>query len=322
MILSVRSNMPSFKEAKFTPGFNVVLADRTKESTRGDSRNGLGKTTLFEIIHFCLGSSPQRGQGPMAAPLKGWTFTLDIQIHNQTLMVTRGTDDPRYVYLQGDVTPFAHLGEQQDDGRTLRIPEWTTALGQQLFGISAEEPAYKYRPTFRSLISYLIRRGRDAFSSPFTHYRRQNEWDKQVNNAFLLGLGWEHAGQLQELKDQEKTLNELRRAARDGLLEGLGCVDILVMMLVCQMLSCQQNNGTGFSISCVAAPACMSLRKKIASDLSRPFCGLTAPAPNGDCFRPNTGIGTVSINDSPVGLTKASGNRCFNISPATRTWNT
>ena len=102
----------------------------------------------------------------------------------------------------------------------------------------------------------------------------------------------------------------------------LGCVDILVMMLVCQMLSCQQNNGTGFSISCVAAPACMSLRKKIASDLSRPFCGLTAPAPNGGCFRPNTGIGTVSINDSPVGLTKASGSRCFNISPATRTWNT
>ena len=34
------------------------------------------------------------------------------------------------------------------------------------------------------------------------------------------------------------------------------------------------------------------------------------------------GIGTVSINDSPVGLTKASGNRCFNTSPATRTWNT
>ena len=102
----------------------------------------------------------------------------------------------------------------------------------------------------------------------------------------------------------------------------LGCVDILVMMLACQMLSCQQNSGTGFSISCVAAPACMSLRKKIASDLSRLCCGLTAPAPNGGCFRPNTGIGTVSINDSPVGLTKASGNRCFNISPATRTWNT
>ena len=103
--------------------------------------------------------------------------------------------------------------------------------------------------------------------------------------------------------------NFLRNSAQPDFVM-LGCVDILVMMLVCQMLSCQQNSGTGFSISCVAAPACMSLRKKIASDLSRPFCGLTAPAPNGGCFRPNTGIGTVSINDSPVGLTKASGNRC------------
>ena len=127
------------------------------------------------------------------------------------------------------------------------------------------------------------------------------------------------------VNEDQLVVNRLQ--ANNGLifnstLTGLGCVDILVMMLVCQMLSCQQNSGTGFSISCVAAPACMSLRKKIVSDLSRLCCGLTAPAPNGGCFRPNTGIGTVSINDSPVGLTKASGNRCFNISPATRTWNT
>ena len=124
-----------------------------------------------------------------------------------------------------------------------------------------------------------------------------------------------------QLRQETERLKELQEHERESL-ASLGCVDILVMMLVCQMLSCQQNNGTGFSISCVAAPACMSLRKKIASDLSRLCCGLTAPAPNGGCFRPNTGIGTVSINDSPVGLTKASGNRCFNISPATRTWNT
>ena len=77
MILSVRSNMPSFKAVEFTPGFNVILADRTKESTRGDSRNGLGKTTLFEIVHFCLGAGTRRNQGLLVAPLDGWTFTLN-----------------------------------------------------------------------------------------------------------------------------------------------------------------------------------------------------------------------------------------------------
>ena len=53
------------------------------------------------------------------------------------------------------------------------------------------------------------------------HHRVQREWDKQVNNAFLLDLAWQHAGELQQLKDNESALNELRRAARDGLLQGL-----------------------------------------------------------------------------------------------------
>ena len=221
MILSVRSNMPSFKAVEFTPGFNVILADRTKESTRGDSRNGLGKTTLFEIVHFCLGAGTRRNQGLLVAPLEGWTFTLELQIEDRFLAVTRTTDQPSRVLLQGDVDDLSHVGERQLDGLAVRIPDWNTYLGEQLFGLSLEEPPPKYSPTFRSLFSYLVRRDRDAFSSPFIHYRVQREWDKQVNNAFLLDLAWQHAGELQQLKDNESALNELRRAAREGLLQGL-----------------------------------------------------------------------------------------------------
>ena len=221
MILSVRSNMPSFKAVEFTPGFNVILADRTKESTRGDSRNGLGKTTLFEIVHFCLGAGTRRNRGLLVAPLKGWTFTLELQIEDRSLAVTRSTDQPNRVQLQGDVDDLTDVGERQLDGLAVRIPDWNAFLGEQLFGLSLEEPPPKYQPTFRSLFSYLVRRDRDAFSSPFIHYRVQREWDKQVNNAFLLDLAWQHAGELQQLKDNENALNELRRAARDGLLQGL-----------------------------------------------------------------------------------------------------
>ena len=221
MILSVRSNMPSFKAVEFTPGFNVILADRTKESTRGDSRNGLGKTTLFEIVHFCLGAGTRRNRGLLVAPLKGWTFTLELQIEDRSLAVTRSTDQPNRVQLQGDVDDLTDVGERQLDRLAVRIPDWNAFLGEQLFGLNLEEPPPKYQPTFRSLFSYLVRRDRDAFSSPFIHYRVQREWDKQVNNAFLLDLTWQHAGELQQLKDNESALNELRRAARDGLLQGL-----------------------------------------------------------------------------------------------------
>ena len=221
MILSVRSNMPSFKAVEFTPGFNVILADRTKESTRGDSRNGLGKTTLFEIVHFCLGAGTRRNQGLLVAPLYGWTFTLEVQIKDRYLAVTRSIDEPSLVQLQGDVDDLTDVGERQLDGLVVRIPDWNTFLGEQLFGLSLEEPLLKYQPTFRSLFSYVVRHDRDAFSSPFNHHRRQSEWDKQVNNAFLLDLTWQHASELQTLKDNENTLNGLRRAAREGLLQGL-----------------------------------------------------------------------------------------------------
>lgn len=52
MIYSVSCDKPSFKNIEFKPGFNVILAERTKESTIKDSGNGLGKSTLIEIIHF------------------------------------------------------------------------------------------------------------------------------------------------------------------------------------------------------------------------------------------------------------------------------
>ena len=221
MILSVRSNMPSFREVEFSPGFNVVLADRTMESTSGDSRNGLGKTTLIEIIHFCLGAGTRPNQGLRIEPLRGWEFTLEIEIHGRGLIVTRSTDEPNRIRLEGDVDNIPGIGEIRDDEYRVRIPAWNAFLGEQFFGLRQEESTRKYQPRFRSLFSYLARRGRDAFSSPFSHFRTQREWDRQVNNAFLLDIGWEHASDLQVLKDEENTLNSLRRAANEGLLQGM-----------------------------------------------------------------------------------------------------
>ena len=220
MITMVRSNMDSFREIHFEPGFNVVLADRTKESTKTDSRNGLGKTTLLDIIHFCLGSRPSRNKGLMVPALKGWSFTLDLNISGREITVTRSTDDHNRIIVDGDVKELAQQHGRLDGTLSLRTHEWNSVLGDLLFGLDMKEPLSKYRPTFRSLISYFVR-PRDGFSSPFTHRGSQREWDKQVHNAFLLHLMWERAGQLQELKDEDNLLDAIRRGANEGLLERL-----------------------------------------------------------------------------------------------------
>jgi uncharacterized protein YydD (DUF2326 family) len=76
----------------------------------------------------------------------------------------------------------------------------------------------KYQPTFRSLFSYFARRAPGGFLSPFTHFRNQREWDKQVNVAFLLDLEWRHASEWQELKDRRDLITQLERAAATGLI--------------------------------------------------------------------------------------------------------
>ena len=221
MITALRCNVPSFREVVFHPGFNVVLAERTQTSSQRDSRNGVGKTTLIEIIHFCLGSQVHGNQGLLSEQLKGWIFTLDLNIHNRNLTISRNTAKPNQVIVQGDLGGLQHPLNSQEDSVTLSLSDWNAVLGRLFFGLNFQDMAPKYKPTFRSLFSYFARRGKDAYSSPFTHHRNQVEWDKQVNNAFLLDLEWTHASQFQELKDQESVLNSLRRAARQGLLEGM-----------------------------------------------------------------------------------------------------
>lgn len=221
MIVAIRCNMPTFREVKFGPGFNVVLADRTKESASTDSRNGLGKTTLIEIIHFCLGSQARRDHPLKVKHLQGWSFTLELKLNDRELIATRSTDNPNRVYLDGDIGGLSAARRYRNGPLTLRLSEWSSILGEQFFNLTIPEPVPKYSPTFRSLFSYFVRRGRDSFASPFSHFRAQKEWDKQVNNAFLLGLDWKHASQLQEFKDEESLLNDLRRAAQEGLLEGM-----------------------------------------------------------------------------------------------------
>jgi uncharacterized protein YydD (DUF2326 family) len=219
MIRSVTANKPSFKTVQFGPGMNVVWADRTRESSKKDSRNGLGKSTLIEIIHFCLGSTPKKGKGLMVEALADWEFTLELDVAGKPVQATRATGKPRRMTVEGDTAGLPRSGRASGGERYVDVNDWTDWLGQRLFGLSSAEQLPKYQPTFRSLISYFVRRNKDAFSTPFEHHRKQSEWDRQVNNAYLLKLNWEDASAFQALKDRRKGLTELKQAAKQGVVK-------------------------------------------------------------------------------------------------------
>lgn len=218
MIRAIRCDQPSFRGVEFEPGFNVVLATRTLSATDKDSRNGAGKTTLIEIVHFCLGSSADKKNRLMAEQLKGWTFTLELHLRGKPYTVSRSTGEPKKVIVEGDFAdwPMKPKKDRETGAYVLSATQWTDVLGWLMFDLAAQAKMDSFEPSFRSLVSYFARRGRDAFSTPFEHHRKQLDWDKQVNNALLLGLSWEYPAKLQRLKDQEKVVSQLRTAIKAG----------------------------------------------------------------------------------------------------------
>lgn len=216
MIHSVTANQPSFRPVFFKPGFNVILADRKLESTRKDSRNGLGKSTLIEIIHFCLGGSAPKRKGLRVDALVDWSFTVELDAGPRRLSITRAVAKPTEFVLTGDV-----VGLQPDAAGVacLKQKELNSLLGTEMLGLG--QPDARWAPSFRSVISYFVRRGKDAYLTPFRHTRMQHSWDEQVHNSLLLGLHWESAQARQLLREKAKALNAVKAAAKTGLLEGM-----------------------------------------------------------------------------------------------------
>ena len=220
MIKSIRCDKPSFKTINFKDGFNIIIAERTKESTERDSRNGLGKTTFIEIIHFCLGSLPGTNHPLRKKELENWTFILDLIINKKEYTISRNTNNLSKIFIEGDFNDWPLVPNYDENLKKYYYStnDWTQIMGQLLFNLSTDTLELKYSPTFRSLISYFIRRGVEGFQGPFMHYHKQREWDIQINNCFLLGLNWKIGTEFQLIKDKEKTLKELKNASESGLL--------------------------------------------------------------------------------------------------------
>lgn len=146
---------------------------------------------------------------------------MDLSLLNTEITVSRKISDSNKIFLIGDVDKLnVTLSLDEHNVGYLNLEEWTKLLGQCMFGLK-DGSFEKYNPSFRALISYFVRRRSGAFLNPFSYFSQQPGWSKQVNNALLQDLNWEFASKLQNIKDQEKVLDDLKKAINSGMLKGI-----------------------------------------------------------------------------------------------------
>lgn len=200
MIYKVFADNDSFNEVEFSRGINIVLGVKDISSDDKDTMNGVGKTTLLEIIDFCLGSKADKNSYLKKIDyIKDWTFNLDMDLYGTRYIISRSIENSNKIYIDGDITKFNTSPEKDENGYYFKINDWRDILGSYYFNL--KKSSSKYNPTFRSLISYFIRKSSESFIDPLEHHRKQKTWDIQVNNAFLLGLDSKCASDFQILKD-------------------------------------------------------------------------------------------------------------------------
>ncbi|UMY19110.1 DUF2326 domain-containing protein [Methylobacterium organophilum] len=223
MILSIESDLPTFKSVRFHDGLNVLLSDRAPESGDKQTRNSAGKSSLVEVVNFLLGSKAGKESLLRHPKLKEYTFEGTFRLGDEPVTVRRSGNEPARILI--DPSQAERLGmaarKDRDTGDTYVSNEvWKEALGHWMFGLPAklkgsayEEP---FTPSFRSMLSYFVRRNPGGFISPFKHYENQFVWDWQVNLSYLLGLDWTVPSELQRVREKERQLEELKKVAKGG----------------------------------------------------------------------------------------------------------
>lgn len=212
MIHRISANQPTFQAIDFKPGLNVILAYRTKASSKKDTRNGLGKSLLLAIIDYCLGGE---GNEVRIEPLRDWAFTLDVTISGVRVQVTRFIENNNKVFIEGSTDSWCIKPSiDADTGQAYYSnDQWRIVLGVALFGTSSDPQ--KYQPTFRSLFPYFLRIGQKAYIDPFNFFPGRKRWQTEVAVTYLLDLNWEHATRWEEYRVQEERLKGYAKYLKD-----------------------------------------------------------------------------------------------------------
>jgi uncharacterized protein YydD (DUF2326 family) len=207
MIHKIFSSLPTFKTLEFTPGLNIILAKKEEGASNKQTRNRAGKTSLIEVVHFLTGADA----GPDSIFRKEEIISQNFGITFD--LAGRGTT----VCRSGITKSKVELSVENNGRDTLSNGDWVEILGEKMFRLNIEEEAYKRKPTFRSLFSYFVRRQMsNGFTSPEKQSVMQKTGDFQISLMYLLDLDWYIASDWQIVREREKSLEELKKAAASG----------------------------------------------------------------------------------------------------------
>ena len=213
MLRSLSSDDHRFRTVRFEPGLNILVAERTGTSAVTDSRNGAGKSSMIELLHFLLGARNETKALWANKELRRHTFTLKLDWPGQwePLAVKRSPARPNRVTLDPDITRTTS-GGLFEQAAEVAVKDWQWAIERDLYRASGDRTDV----SGRTLLSFAIRRvDPGGFLEPTRTFAQQSPHDAMVNLSHLFGLDVALVARYRLLANQEATRKKLVEAAKD-----------------------------------------------------------------------------------------------------------
>jgi uncharacterized protein YydD (DUF2326 family) len=170
-LTKILANQSSFKPVIFNKdGLSLIVGVRTNPDFAIDderSYNGVGKSLLVEIVHFCLGSNKNSA---FQNQLPDWEFSLHFEIDGIPFVSSRATSKQNEIILNGK--PYSIKAFNEYLGKLIFLMPDVGASGL----------------SFRSLIPRFIRRDIKDYVDPRITGGDKDPHSVLLRNLFLLGL--------------------------------------------------------------------------------------------------------------------------------------
>ena len=199
-LIKLSSNLEKFKTVDFKYGLNIIIGERTNPDNKDtkDSYNGVGKSLLIEILHFCLGSNKITA---FSKNIPEAIFYLEFEDYNKNIhKITRECSDKQVIYL--DNKKYDKLTDFQDKMQDLVFIDVPDQKGL----------------SFRSLISRFIRRYKSNYSKYYNYVKNEQPYNEVVVNSYLLGLDSNIVERKMNVKDITTTLNNAKKSLKQDKL--------------------------------------------------------------------------------------------------------
>ncbi len=171
ILVKLYSNKDSFKTVKFNPtGISFIIGKHNKpiDANTRNTYNGVGKSLVVHLVHFCLGASTKHYQN-LVDKLSDWIFYLEFKIDNVTYVSERSTEKPEKIVIDDEELSITKFNKKLES-LAFQIPENIKFL------------------SFRSLLPFFIRPNKAAYVNFNEPAKVGSEYQRELYNGFLLGL--------------------------------------------------------------------------------------------------------------------------------------